>query len=330
MAYTVKQVAAMSGVSVRTLHFYHETGLLKPAHLGSNGYRFYEEPQLLALQQILFYRELGFELKQIKQILGRADFEKVAALQSHRKVLQKNLARTHKLIETIDKTILHLKGTKKMKSKEMFAGFSVAAGDDRFGEQTKLGDGPIDCKVSAQDTDGAMCVFESTGRSGWPRHLHYDQDEWIYVIDGEFDFQMGDSVETIDKTAIQGEQPQAGRLAPTPSIPPLPELQRRWKTWNETHKRFRVRPGESVFLPRKVAHVWASVSEQPGKIINVYQPAGQMEEFFREAPKWKGLPSREDVVNSTYTAEQIDSLRRLFSAHAMRVLGPPLIVGMNI
>src|SRR6185436_17829254 len=66
MAYTVKQVAAMSGVSVRALHFYDETGLLKPAYLGANGYRFYEEPQLLTLQQILFYRELGFELKQIK------------------------------------------------------------------------------------------------------------------------------------------------------------------------------------------------------------------------------------------------------------------------
>src|SRR6266498_4162453 len=91
MAYTVKQVAAMSGVSVRTLHFYDETGLLKPAYHGANGYRFYEEPQLLTLQQILFYRELGFELKEIKRILGRADFDKVAALESHRKVLQKNL-----------------------------------------------------------------------------------------------------------------------------------------------------------------------------------------------------------------------------------------------
>src|SRR5580658_8421567 len=150
MAYTVKQVAAISGVSVRALHFYHETGLLKPAHRGANGYRFYEDPQLLTLQLILFYRELGFELKQIKQILGRADFEKVAALQSHRKVLQKNLARTRKLIETIDKTIQHLKGTKKMKSKEMFVGFSVAAGDDRFGEHIKLGGEANDCKVSRQ------------------------------------------------------------------------------------------------------------------------------------------------------------------------------------
>src|SRR4051812_8864945 len=98
MAHTVKQVAAMSGISVRTLHYYDEAGLLKPAYVGANGYRFYEEPQLLILQQILFYRELGFELKQIKRILGRAGFEKVAALESHRKVLQKSLIRTRSLI----------------------------------------------------------------------------------------------------------------------------------------------------------------------------------------------------------------------------------------
>jgi DNA-binding transcriptional MerR regulator len=286
MAYTVKQVAAMSGVSVRALHFYDETGLLKPAYLGANGYRFYEEPQLLMLQQILFYRELGFELKQIKRVLGRADFEKIAALQSHRKVLQKNLARTRTLIETIDKTIRHLKGKKKMKSKEMFAGFSVAAGKDRFGENIKLGGDPIDCKVSGQDTEDAMCVFEFTGKSGGPRHLHYDQDEWIYVIEGEFEFHIG-------------------------------------------KKQLRLRGGESIFLPRKVAHVWGCVSDNEGKIINVYQPAGKMEEFFRTLPGFKGLPTKEDVINKTYTKEQIDALHRLFHAHGMDVLGPPLGVLMN-
>src|SRR5215510_8826136 len=113
MAYTVKQVAAMSGISVRALHFYHETGLLKPAYCGANGYRFYEEPQLLKLQQILFYRELGFELKRIKRILGQARFQKAAALRSHRKVLEQGATRTRTLIETIDKTLQHLKGTKK-------------------------------------------------------------------------------------------------------------------------------------------------------------------------------------------------------------------------
>src|SRR6187401_1402532 len=113
MAYTVKKLAALSGVSVRALHFYDEVGLLEPAYHGANGYRFYEEPQLLMLQQILFYRELGFELKQIKTIVGRADFEKVAALQSHRQVLEENLGKTRSLLETIDKTIKHLTGTTK-------------------------------------------------------------------------------------------------------------------------------------------------------------------------------------------------------------------------
>jgi DNA-binding transcriptional MerR regulator len=161
MAHTVKQVAEMSGVSVRTLHFYDETGLLKPARHGANGYRFYEEPQLLILQQILFYRELGFELKQIKGILGRADFEKVAALQSHRKVLKEKLARTRTLMETIDKTIEHLRGTKEMQSKEMFLGFSVAPGKDRFGEHIKLGGERMIVKCLHR-TQTAQCVFSSS------------------------------------------------------------------------------------------------------------------------------------------------------------------------
>jgi DNA-binding transcriptional MerR regulator len=144
MAFTVKKVAAMSGVSVRTLHFYDEVGLLKPAYVSANGYRFYEEAQLLTLQQILFYRELGFELKRIKRILGQSDFDKIEALQSHRKVLRKDLARTRKLIVTIDKTIEHLKGTKKMKSQEMFEGFDPEQQAkheqyliDRFGEKMR-------------------------------------------------------------------------------------------------------------------------------------------------------------------------------------------------
>src|SRR5215210_6529006 len=111
-AYTVKQVSRLSGVSVRTLHFYDEVGLLKPAYQAPNGYRFYEELQLLTLQQILFYRELGFELKQIKDLLGRPDFEKAAALMSHREVLEETLVRTRTLLQTIDKTAEHLKGGK--------------------------------------------------------------------------------------------------------------------------------------------------------------------------------------------------------------------------
>lgn len=144
MAYTVAKLAQISGVTVRTLHWYDEVGLLKPAYHGSNGYRYYEEEQLLILQQILFFRELGFELKQIQRVLGRSDFDKMAALSSHRQVLQKNFEKTRKLIKTIDKTLEHLKGTKKMKEKDMFSGFSKEQQAEyerqiieRFGEQGK-------------------------------------------------------------------------------------------------------------------------------------------------------------------------------------------------
>ena len=146
MAYTVKQVAGMSGVSVRALHFYDEVGLLKPAYHGANGYRFYEEAQLLTLQQILFYRELGFELKEIQRILQKPDFDRVAALEAHQKALRKNVAHTRKLIQTIDKTIQHLKGMKTMKSRELFVGFSPEQQAkheeylvERFGEGMKEG-----------------------------------------------------------------------------------------------------------------------------------------------------------------------------------------------
>ena len=105
MAYTVKELANISGVSIRTLHWYDKVGLLKPAYHGSNGYRYYEDEQLLILQQILFFKELGFELKQIRKVLGRSDFDKMVALSSHRQVLKKNLEQTRKLIKTIDKTI---------------------------------------------------------------------------------------------------------------------------------------------------------------------------------------------------------------------------------
>jgi DNA-binding transcriptional MerR regulator/quercetin dioxygenase-like cupin family protein len=252
-------------------------GLLKPAHYGANGYRFYEEPQLLTLQQILFYQELGFELKEVKRILGQADFEKVAALRSHRTVLQKNLTRIRTLFETIDKTIQHLEGAKRMQDEEIFAGFNVPAGCDRFDEQIKLGGEPLDCKVSAKDTDGAMCAFEFT--SGWPRHVHHDQDEWIYIVDGEWVFQVGD-------------------------------------------RRFHASAGESVFLPRNVPHVWALASDQPGRIIDVYQPAGKIEEFFRALANFEDPPTAEQVIKKTYTEDQVIRLRRLFQDHGMDLLSP--------
>jgi len=105
MVYTVKKLADLSGVSIRTLHFYDKIGLLKPAYHGENGYRFYLEEQLERLQQILFFRELGFELKEIHKIIRCSDSDKMGALAAHKIILQKKKLRLQQLIKTIDKTM---------------------------------------------------------------------------------------------------------------------------------------------------------------------------------------------------------------------------------
>lgn len=126
MAYTVKKLSELSGVTVRALHFYEEAGLLKPAYYGSNSYRYYEEKELLQLQQILFLKELGLTLNQIRKILGKSDFDQIAALRSHSQALSREWEKIGRLLKTIDKTIKHLQGKKKMKDKEIFDGFHIA------------------------------------------------------------------------------------------------------------------------------------------------------------------------------------------------------------
>jgi DNA-binding transcriptional MerR regulator len=122
--YSVKQLAKLAGVSVRTLHYYDEIGLLKPSSVGGNGYRYYEEEALLKLQQILFYRELELTLDEVKTVVGRPDFDVISALQSHREALQGRVKRLKRLLQTVDKTIDHLKGNETMSAKGLFEGFS--------------------------------------------------------------------------------------------------------------------------------------------------------------------------------------------------------------
>jgi len=76
-----------------------------------------------------------------------------------------------------------------MKNEELFTGFRVGAGKDRFDEGFEHDATRIDCKVSGKDTGGAMCVLE-VNDTGWPRHVNIDQDEWIYVVDGEVELEM--------------------------------------------------------------------------------------------------------------------------------------------
>ncbi len=152
-------------------------------------------------------------------------------------------------------------------------GSRVPAGGDRFQRRRKIfGSMSIDYKVSGSDTDGDLFIIENTNDSkgGPPRHLHHEQEEWFYVVEGEYVAGIGD-------------------------------------------ERYRLGPGDSVFAPRKMPHVWAHVGEGTGRLIVAFRPAGEMEAFFDAMSRVKEAPSREE-------------LHGLFRTHGMEVVGPPLEV----
>ena len=122
--YTVKQLARLSGVSVRTLHHYDEIGLLKPAFLGENRYRYYGREELLRLQDILFHRELGVPLQEIGRLLGREGRDRVAILSEHRAKLAERIESSRRLLTTIDRTIAELNGADTMNDKDLYHGFA--------------------------------------------------------------------------------------------------------------------------------------------------------------------------------------------------------------
>jgi MerR family transcriptional regulator, thiopeptide resistance regulator len=124
--FTVKQLSQLAGITPRTLRYYDEIGLLKPSQVGENGYRYYGEESLLQLQQIWLYRELDLPLEQIKEIMGRRDFDVLSALESHKAELRQRITRLERLEVTVDHTLRHLKGMTDMSKKQMFDGFSEA------------------------------------------------------------------------------------------------------------------------------------------------------------------------------------------------------------
>ncbi|WP_461149921.1 MerR family transcriptional regulator [Spirosoma pulveris] len=122
--YSVKKLAKLAGVSVRTLHHYDRLGLLKPSIRTEARYRLYGEKELIRLQQILFYRELDFSLTDIKAVLDAPDFNVLDALENHKQALKSRQQRLETLLVTIDKTILTLKGDRIMLTNgELYKGF---------------------------------------------------------------------------------------------------------------------------------------------------------------------------------------------------------------
>lgn len=121
--YLIKKVSEMSGVSVRTLHHYDAIGLLSPQK-SENGYRYYSEEELSCLQTILFYKFLGFPLKQIKSLLHTEDQSLLAHLKTQLTLMQKQKSQIQTLIDTLEKTIRAYERKTNMTTEEKFKGFT--------------------------------------------------------------------------------------------------------------------------------------------------------------------------------------------------------------
>lgn len=148
MEYTVQKLGKLAGVSTRTLRYYHEIDILKPARINSSGYRIYGQKEVDRLQQILFYRELGLGLENIKEIINDPTFDGRSALVEHRIKLLEKREQLDLLIANVNKSILAQDGGIKMKNKEKFEGFKQKIVDDnekKYGVEirSKYGDDAI-------------------------------------------------------------------------------------------------------------------------------------------------------------------------------------------
>lgn len=149
MEYTVQKLGRLAGVSTRTLRYYDEIGILKPARMSSSGYRIYGQAEVDKLQQILFYRELGVSLERIKQIVNSPSFNAAQALKEHREHLLDKRKQLDTLIANVEKTIASHEGRMTMSDKEKFEGFKqtlIAENERKYGQEVreKYGDETVD------------------------------------------------------------------------------------------------------------------------------------------------------------------------------------------
>lgn len=140
MEYTVQKLGQLARISTRTLRYYDEIGLLKPARINSSGYRIYGSAEVDRLQQILFYRELGVNLDSIKEIMTSEEFDGATALKEHREKLLEKRAQLDLLIENVDKSIQLTERKIMMTDKEKFEGFKQKLVDDneqKYGKEIR-------------------------------------------------------------------------------------------------------------------------------------------------------------------------------------------------
>lgn len=170
MEYTVNELAKISGVSVRTLHYYHQIGLLRPLRVEENGYRIYGTAEVDQLQQILFYKELGMPLNKIRDILYMPNLDKEKLLEEQLTALLERKQQIESLINNMKNTIRTLKGETTMSDKEKFEGFKKKMIEDNeaaYGKELRqrFGDEAIDAS-NKKVADMSQMQWESTQSFG--------------------------------------------------------------------------------------------------------------------------------------------------------------------
>lgn len=151
--------------------------------------------------------------------------------------------------------------------------FKVDQGRDRYAEELLIMGGKFDCKVSGKDTHGNLCIYDTVreAKGGPALHRHFFQDEWFYVVRGEFIVKVGEET-------------------------------------------FQLRPGDSAFAPRRIPHAFAKVSDGEAQVLVLFQPAGSIEDFFKQMSTFgKDIPRNQEVA-----------FKQLWESHGMEMLGPPL------
>lgn len=203
MNYTVKQLAELAGVSVRTLHYYDSVGVLKPAYRSPSGYRYYGPKELLRLQQVLLYRELDLPLEEISVILDAPSFDLPRALAEHRDRLAIQDRRLERLIGTIDKTLEGLQGGRMLADKELYEGFATcevasikAESEARWGEAYRRTDTRVrswskarleEVKAEGQSLEAAFRKALLAGRKPEDRAVLAISAAWSKYINRFYD-----------------------------------------------------------------------------------------------------------------------------------------------
>lgn len=170
MEYLISELARMAGISTRALRYYDKIGLLTPNKRGTSGYRKYAQTETDKLQQILFFRELGFELSDIKTLVNDPAFDKIQALSAHLEALEKKKAHIEMLIDTVNLTIQNERGGIMISDEQKFEAFKkqlIDKNEADYGKEirSKYGNETVDASnAKLMSMDGKRYdAFEKLG-----------------------------------------------------------------------------------------------------------------------------------------------------------------------